>query len=90
LPVQGGSDPPVWAAMLALVLVAGSGLLRVLLFVAMNSTARIACGLGPWLAIVVVVVPFGVWAAAKPFVDEAAVRLLPAIDAKVMENAQRG
>jgi hypothetical protein len=90
LPAQTGSSPPLWAAMVALVLVAGSGILRVLLFVAMNSTARIACGLGPWLSIVVVVVPFGVWVAAKPFVDEAAIRLLPAIDAKVMENAQRG
>lgn len=87
-PIEGVQ--PFWASMFALTAFAFSALLRVLLFVTMNSTARLACGLGPWLSIVVVLVPAGVWMAAKPFVDEAAVRLLPAIDAKVLENAQRG
>ncbi len=90
LPAPVGGAQPFWASMLALMAFALSALLRVLLFVSMNSTARLACGLGPWLSIVVVLVPAGVWMAAKPFVDEAAVLLLPAIDPKVIENAQGG
>jgi hypothetical protein len=56
-------------------------LLPVLLFVAMGSTARLACGIGPWLSMVVVMVPVALSVAVKPFADEAATHLLPALEA---------
>jgi hypothetical protein len=51
----------------------------VLLFVAMGSTARLACGLGPWLSMVVVIVPVVLLLLVNPLVELGMQSVLPAI-----------
>lgn len=55
----------------------------VLLFVAMGSTARLACGLGPWLAMVVVIVPVLLLLLVNPLAELAMQRVLPVMPAQL-------
>jgi hypothetical protein len=56
-------------------------MIPVLLFVAMGSTARLACGLGPWMSMVVVIVPVVLLLVVNPLAEVAIQNLLPAISA---------
>jgi hypothetical protein len=68
--------PPLgWVLVLAL-----RTMVPVLLFVAMGSTARLACGLGPWMSMVVVIVPVVLLLLVNPLAEFGVQRLLPAIN----------
>jgi hypothetical protein len=54
---------------------------RVLLMMTMGATARLACGLGPLMAFVVVIVPVMLMLAVDPLVSAAALQMLPAMPA---------
>ncbi len=69
--------PPVgWVIVLGL-----RTMVPVLLFVAMGSTARLSCGLGPWMSMVVVIVPVVLLLLVNPLAEVGVLRLLPAINA---------
>jgi len=56
-------------------------LVPVLLFVAMGSTARLACGLGPFMSMVVVMVPVTLWLLVEPLAGMGVDRLRPPMTA---------
>ena len=70
-------DPPPASFML---LISLRTLVPVLLFLAMGSTARLACGLGPWMSMVVVIVPVALLLTASPIAAVGLERLLPAME----------
>jgi hypothetical protein len=52
-------------------------LIPVLLFVAMGSTARLACGLGPFMSMLVVIVPVILWLLVEPLATMGIDQILP-------------
>jgi hypothetical protein len=72
----GGADgpPPPLAVTVALIV---RMVAPVLLFVAMSATARIACGLGPFMAFVVVAIPIVLMMLSEAFVGLGVSKLLP-------------
>jgi hypothetical protein len=69
-----GSAPPPFAVTIALLV---RMIAPVLVFIAMSSTARVACGLGPFMAFVVVAVPIVLMMVAEAFTGLALSQLLP-------------
>jgi hypothetical protein len=69
-----GASAPSFVVTLALLI---RMIAPVLVFIAMSATARIACGLGPFMAFVVVAVPIVLMMVAEAFVGLAVTQLLP-------------
>jgi hypothetical protein len=72
------SPPLGWLIVLGL-----RTLVPVLLFVAMGATARLACGLGPWMSMLVVIVPVVLLLVVNPLAEVGMQRLLPVINTPV-------
>jgi hypothetical protein len=68
------APPAGWVIVLGL-----RTIVPVLLFVAMGSTARLACGLGPWLSMLVVIVPVVLLLLVNPLAELGMQRVLPAM-----------
>jgi hypothetical protein len=75
--VANTADPPaLWFFVLAVDLAA-----RVLMMMTMGATARLACGLGPFMAFVVVIVPVMLQLLVDPLVSSMVEHILPAMPA---------
>ena len=69
-----GPSPPSFAVSIAFLV---RMIAPVLVFIAMSATARIACGLGPFMAFVVVAVPIVLMMLAEAFMGLALTQLMP-------------
>jgi hypothetical protein len=78
-----GAPPPALFVVTSVQLLAS-----VLLMIAMGATARLACGLGPLLSIVLVVVPFMLRVVVEPLATVGLERVLPTLESETAPPPQ--